>query len=36
VTAVLTPERVPFWPWGVLLLVVGLYLVGVAALIAAG
>jgi uncharacterized membrane protein YkvA (DUF1232 family) len=36
VTAVLTPERVPFWPWGVLLLLVGLYLVGVAALIAAG
>jgi uncharacterized membrane protein YkvA (DUF1232 family) len=36
VTAVLTPERVPFWPWGVLLLLAGLYLVGVAALIAAG
>jgi uncharacterized membrane protein YkvA (DUF1232 family) len=30
------PEQVSFWPWGVLLLVVALYLVGVAALIAAG
>jgi uncharacterized membrane protein YkvA (DUF1232 family) len=27
---------VPFWPWGVLMIIVGLYLVGVAALIAAG
>ena len=35
-TADLTPEKVPFWPWGVLMLLVGLYLVGVAALIAAG
>jgi uncharacterized membrane protein YkvA (DUF1232 family) len=34
--AVLTPEEVSFWPWGVLLLAVGLYIVGVAALIAAG
>jgi uncharacterized membrane protein YkvA (DUF1232 family) len=32
----LKPEDVPFWPWGVLLIVLGLYLVGVAALIAAG
>jgi len=29
-------ENLPFWPWGVLLIVVGLYLVSVAALIAAG
>ena len=35
-TAAVAPEEVPFWPWGVLLLVVALYLVGVAALIAAG
>jgi uncharacterized membrane protein YkvA (DUF1232 family) len=34
--AALTPENVPFWPWGVLLLVFGAYLVAVAALIAAG
>ncbi len=32
----LTPEQVPFWPWGLLLLAVGLYVVSVAALIAAG
>ena len=32
----LTPDQVPFWPWGLLLLVVGLYVVCVAALIAAG
>jgi uncharacterized membrane protein YkvA (DUF1232 family) len=30
------PEDVSFWPWGVLLIVVGSYLVAVAALIAAG
>jgi uncharacterized membrane protein YkvA (DUF1232 family) len=36
VSADLTPEKVPFWPWGLLLLFVGLYVVGVAALIAAG
>ena len=35
-TEALTPDRVPFWPWGLLLLVVGLYIVSVAALIAAG
>ena len=32
----LAPEDVPFWPWGVLMLFVGLYLVAVAALIGAG
>jgi uncharacterized membrane protein YkvA (DUF1232 family) len=32
----ITPEDVPFWPWGVLLFIAGLYIVGVAALIAAG
>jgi uncharacterized membrane protein YkvA (DUF1232 family) len=36
VTAAVAPEDVPFWPWGVLLLAVALYIVGVAALIAAG
>src|SRR5262249_13966170 len=35
-TAALKPEDVPFWPWGVLLLFIGLYLVAVAALIGAG
>jgi uncharacterized membrane protein YkvA (DUF1232 family) len=30
------PEEVPFWPWGVMLIVAAAYLVGVAALIAAG
>jgi uncharacterized membrane protein YkvA (DUF1232 family) len=34
--AALTPEEVPLWPWGLLLIAVGLYLVGIAALIAAG
>jgi uncharacterized membrane protein YkvA (DUF1232 family) len=34
--AALRPEDVPFWPWGLLLLVAGLYVVGIAALIAAG
>jgi uncharacterized membrane protein YkvA (DUF1232 family) len=28
--------EVPFWPWGLLLIALGLYVVGVAALIAAG
>ena len=32
----LRPEQVPFWPWGVLLLFLAVYLVSVAALIAAG
>jgi uncharacterized membrane protein YkvA (DUF1232 family) len=36
VTIALAPENVPFWPWGVLMLLVGLYLLGVAGLIAAG
>ena len=35
-TAALNPEEVSFWPWGLLLLVVALYVVGIAALIAAG
>jgi uncharacterized membrane protein YkvA (DUF1232 family) len=34
--AAVNPEDVPFWPWGLILIVVGAYLVGVAALIAAG
>jgi uncharacterized membrane protein YkvA (DUF1232 family) len=34
--AALNPDAVPFWPWGVLMMVVALYLVGVAGLIAAG
>jgi uncharacterized membrane protein YkvA (DUF1232 family) len=34
--AALRPEEVPFWPWGVLLIALGCYLVGIAALIAAG
>jgi uncharacterized membrane protein YkvA (DUF1232 family) len=38
VTAIsaLRPEDVAFWPWGLLLIAVAFYLVGVAALIAAG
>jgi uncharacterized membrane protein YkvA (DUF1232 family) len=32
----LRPEDVPFWPWGLLLIAVGSYVVAVAALIAAG
>jgi uncharacterized membrane protein YkvA (DUF1232 family) len=34
--AAITPDQVPFWPWGVLFAALGLYVVGVAALIAAG
>jgi uncharacterized membrane protein YkvA (DUF1232 family) len=34
--AALNPEDVPFWPWGVLLLIAGLYILGIAALIGAG
>jgi uncharacterized membrane protein YkvA (DUF1232 family) len=34
--AALTPEKVPFFPWGLLLISLGFYVVGVAALIAAG
>ena len=36
VVAAVDPEMVPFWPWGVLMIGVALYLVFVAALIAAG
>jgi uncharacterized membrane protein YkvA (DUF1232 family) len=32
----LRPENVPFWPWGLLLIAVGFYVVSVAAVIAAG
>jgi uncharacterized membrane protein YkvA (DUF1232 family) len=32
----LRPENVPFWPWGLLLIALGSYVVCVAALIAAG
>jgi uncharacterized membrane protein YkvA (DUF1232 family) len=35
-SAAVNPENVPFWPWGVVLIVVGAYLVGIAGLIAAG
>ncbi|HEY7266413.1 MAG TPA: DUF1232 domain-containing protein [Solirubrobacterales bacterium] len=35
-TAAIRPEAVPFWPWGLLLFIVGFYVVAVAALIAAG
>src|SRR3954454_2031791 len=35
-TAALNPETVPFWPWGLILLIAGLYIVAIAALIAAG
>jgi uncharacterized membrane protein YkvA (DUF1232 family) len=34
--AAVKPEDIPFWPWGVLMLVVGLYVVSIAGLIAAG
>jgi uncharacterized membrane protein YkvA (DUF1232 family) len=34
--AAIRPDQVSFWPWGVLLIAVGLYVVSVAALIAAG
>jgi uncharacterized membrane protein YkvA (DUF1232 family) len=36
VTGAVRPENVPFFPWGVLLIALGLYVVSVAALIAAG
>jgi uncharacterized membrane protein YkvA (DUF1232 family) len=36
VTAAIRPEAVPFWPWGLLLFIVGFYVVALAALIAAG
>jgi uncharacterized membrane protein YkvA (DUF1232 family) len=34
--AALRPEDVPFWPWGLLLFIAGVYVLGIAALIAAG
>jgi uncharacterized membrane protein YkvA (DUF1232 family) len=34
--AAIDPESVPFWPWGLLLIAVGAYVVAIAALIAAG
>jgi uncharacterized membrane protein YkvA (DUF1232 family) len=34
--AAIKPEDVPFWPWGLLLFIVGFYVLAVAALIAAG
>jgi uncharacterized membrane protein YkvA (DUF1232 family) len=34
--AALTPDEVPFFPWGLFLVVLGLYVVSVAALIAGG
>src|SRR5215204_4893630 len=34
--AAVTPEDVPFWPWGLLFIALGLYVVAIAALIAAG
>jgi uncharacterized membrane protein YkvA (DUF1232 family) len=34
--AAIKPEDVPFWPWGLLLFIVGFYVLGIAALIAAG
>jgi uncharacterized membrane protein YkvA (DUF1232 family) len=34
--AAVTPEEIPFWPWGLLLIALAAYLVGIAALIAAG
>jgi uncharacterized membrane protein YkvA (DUF1232 family) len=36
VTEALTPDQVPFWPWGLLIFVAGAYVLAVAALIAAG
>jgi uncharacterized membrane protein YkvA (DUF1232 family) len=36
ITASLNPEEVPFWPWGLLFIALALYVVAVAALIAAG
>jgi uncharacterized membrane protein YkvA (DUF1232 family) len=34
--AAIRPEEVPFWPWGLLLIALGVYVVAVASLIAAG
>ena len=35
-TAALNPEDVPLWPWGALLFIAGVYVLSIAALIAAG
>ena len=35
-TAAVSPDQVPVWPWGLLMIAVAAYLIGVAALIAAG
>jgi uncharacterized membrane protein YkvA (DUF1232 family) len=32
----LRPENVPFWPWGLVLFIAGVYVLAIAALIAAG
>ena len=34
--AAVNPDDIPFWPWGVLMLIIGVYVVSIAALIAAG
>jgi uncharacterized membrane protein YkvA (DUF1232 family) len=34
--AAINPDNVPFWPWGLFLFVAGVYVLGVAALIATG
>ncbi len=34
--AALTPDQIRFWPWGLVVLIAGFYVVAVAALIAAG
>jgi len=34
--AAIDPENIPFWPWGVLLIAIAAYVVGIAALIAGG
>jgi uncharacterized membrane protein YkvA (DUF1232 family) len=36
VMAAINPDTVPFWPWGVLMIAIAAYLIGVAGLIAAG
>jgi len=36
VIAAVNPDDIPFWPWGVLMLIIGVYVVSIAALIAAG
>jgi uncharacterized membrane protein YkvA (DUF1232 family) len=34
--AAVNPDTVPFWPWGLILFIAGVYIVAIAALIAAG